>query len=104
MRNRPFAFSLFAVAVMTANPLQAASDTARTGTFTPACASQDLLAITAIEERGAAVGTPAERLADAGLKFLQARILCLAGREDEGVALYQSVIDFEAPVLAGKSD
>ena len=29
MRNRPFAFSLFAVAVMTANPLQAASDTAR---------------------------------------------------------------------------
>jgi hypothetical protein len=78
---------------------QAASDTQRTGWFTPACASRDLRAFATIEGRGEAADAPTERLADAGLKYLQARMLCLSGQEDEGVALYDSIIDFEAPVL-----
>lgn len=97
--NRAFAFSLFVVAVMTANALQAASEAPRTGRFTPACAKQDLRALTTIEERGEVAGASNERLGDAGLRFLQARILCLSGQEDEGIALYQRIIDFEAPVL-----
>ena len=52
-----------------------------------------------IEARGEAEGTPSERLGDAGLKYLQARILCLSGQENEGIALYDRLIDFETPVL-----
>jgi hypothetical protein len=41
---------------------------------------------------------------DAQLKFLQARVLCLSGRENEGVTLYHSIIDIDTPVLnAGKA-
>ena len=102
--GRPFAFSLFIVAVTMANAAQAASDTPRTGWFTPACARQDLRAIATIEARGEIAAAPTEWLADAGLKFLQARILCLSGHEDEGVALYESIVGFETPVLnAGKT-
>jgi hypothetical protein len=76
-----------------------ASNTSRAKWFTPACARQDLRALSIIEERGEGADVPAEWLADAGLKFLQARLLCLSGQEDKGVALYQSIIDFEALLL-----
>jgi hypothetical protein len=82
-----------------AEPAGIAPDTPRAKWFTPACARQDLRALSIIEERGEDAGAPAERLADAGLRFLQARLLCLSGHEDEGIALYQSIIDFAAPVL-----
>ena len=77
----------------------AASDTPRKGWFTPACAKQDLRALATIEARGEVARTPTEWLADAGLKYLQARTLCLSGQEDEGLALYHSIIDFEVPAL-----
>jgi hypothetical protein len=96
--GRLLACPLFIVATMTANA-HAASDTARTGWFTPACARQDLRALATIEERGEVAGVSTEQLADAGLKFLQARILCLSGQENEGIALYDSIIDFDAPIL-----
>jgi hypothetical protein len=86
-------------ALATYDSIVLASDTPRTGWFTPACAKQDLRAFATIEERGEVVGTPIERLADAGLNYLQARTFCLSGQEDEGIALYQNIIDFEAPVL-----
>src|SRR2546423_5173756 len=85
-------------ALATYDGIVIALDTPRTGRFTPACARQVLRAFATIEERGEAAGAPTERLADAGLKYLQARTLCLSGHQDEGVALYQSIIDFEAPV------
>jgi hypothetical protein len=102
--RRIVAALLLVAAVSTATSLQAASDTPRTGSLTPACAQHDLRAFALIEARNASADTPAERLADAGLKFLQARVLCLSGQENEGVALYQSIIDLDAPVLnAGKA-
>jgi hypothetical protein len=102
---RPFALSIVIATVMAANIQQAASAAPRTGWFTPACAKQDLRALSIIEERGEMTGSNVEQLADAGLKFLQARLLCLSGREDEGVALYESIIDIDVPVLnAGKAN
>ncbi len=86
-------------ALATYDSIVLASETPRTGWFTPACAKQDLRAFATIEERGEVAGVPTERLAEAGLKYLQARILCLSGQEDEGVAVYRSIIDFEAPAL-----
>jgi hypothetical protein len=63
------------------------------GQFTAACAQGDIRAFSLIEERGAAATTPTAWLAEAGLRHLQARLLCLAGEEDKGVKLYQSIID-----------
>ena len=100
--DMPLVFALFIGAAMMANAVQAASDTSRLVRFTPACARQDLRAIAAIEEGGEIAGAPTGWLADAGLAFLQARILCRAGHEDEGIALYQSIIGFEAAVLSAR--
>jgi hypothetical protein len=103
--SRLSGLSFFIAAMMAANIQQTASATRRTGWFTPACAKQDLRALSAIEERGEMIGASVEQLADAGLKFLQARLLCLSGREDEGVALYEGIIEINVPVLnAGKAN
>ncbi len=100
---RPLGFALLVAAALTVNDVQAASDTSRVVPFTPACARQDLRAIAAIEAGADIAGAPAGWLANAGLVFLQARILCRSGHEDEGAALYESFIGFEAAVLnAGK--
>jgi hypothetical protein len=99
--DRFFCLSFFIAAMMVANIQQPASATPRTGWFTPACAKQDLRALSIIEERGEMTSAPVEQLADAGLKFLQARLLCLSGREDEGVALYESIIEIDVPALNG---
>ena len=95
-----FAFSFLVTAVMAATAVQAASDTLPVGRFTAACARQDLRASEAIEARSEDTNTTTEWLADAGLKQLQARILCLSGQEEKGVALYQSIIDVAPPVLS----
>lgn len=87
------AATLTFVATMLPDAARAASDAPRTGWFTPACAAQDLRAVAIIEQRAEVVTTPPERLTEAGFAFLQARILCLSGRENEGVALYRSAID-----------
>jgi len=100
--GRPFAFSLVIVAVTAAGALQAASDTAGTGRFTPACARQDIRAFATIEERGKAAGASNERLADAVLKYVQARMFCLSGQEDKGLALYDSIIELD--VSAGTQE
>jgi hypothetical protein len=84
--------SLLVAMLAVAVNAQVAPDAPRKGYFTPACARQDLRAIATIEESRERTGTPTELLAEAGQSHLQARILCLAGREEEGLALYESVI------------
>lgn len=58
-----------------------------------ACAAQDLSAFAVIEERSEVIGTSTKQVVEAARRFLQARRLCLSGREDEGIALYQNAIN-----------
>jgi hypothetical protein len=70
---------------------QAGSEAPRQRWLTPACARHDLLTLATIEERGERPDTPPQRLGEAGLRQLEARLLCLSGDEEKAVALYESI-------------
>lgn len=87
-----------AVLLLSINTPQATAD--GFGRFTPACAERDLQAIAAIEDFTDIDEMPAAWLAEAGLAQLRARLLCLAGEESQGIALYDRIIAGDAR-LAG---
>lgn len=65
----------------------------QTGPLASECALKELAVITLIDDHGAAGDLPADRLADAGLTMLRARLTCYEGRVSEALALYGSVFD-----------
>jgi hypothetical protein len=67
-------------------------DEPRKELFTRRCAERDIRAIAVIEEFGKIDEMPSAWLADAGLNWLQARIYCLSGAENEAVILYDKII------------
>lgn len=52
------------------------------------CASHDLVVFNLIERHGEDQGLPAEVVADAAMKLLDARVACRDGREAEAIAIY----------------
>lgn len=62
------------------------------GQFAPACAVKDVASITLIEQHAAAEDVPADRLGNAGLALLSARMACYEGRVGEALALYDSIL------------
>lgn len=62
------------------------------GQFTRECALKDISAITVIEEHGAAEDLSADRLYNATLTMLRARLACYEGRVGEAIALYESIL------------
>lgn len=70
----------------------AMSDQARHGWFTARCADRDLRALGVLEEFGQIDEMQSTWLANAGLNFLQARIYCLSGAEEDGLKLYDKII------------
>ena len=61
--------------------------------FARECALKETTVITLIEDHGAAEDLPADRLGDAGLAMLRARMACYEGRVNEALALYESIFD-----------
>lgn len=82
-------------ALVVASGLRASADV-RKSAFTPACAARDLRALDALEVFGAIDEMPTAWLVSAGFGFLAARVHCLAGREPEGLALYDRIIAGDA--------
>jgi hypothetical protein len=64
------------------------------------CAQRDIAVITLIEDHGAADDLPADRLYSAALTQLRARSACYAGRIEEALALYDSILDLGPAQLA----
>jgi hypothetical protein len=60
--------------------------------FARECALKEITVIAVIEEHGAAEDLPADRLGDAGLTLLRARLACYEGRVGEALALYESIL------------
>lgn len=58
------------------------------GDATGACASHDLLVFGLIERHGEDQSLPAQVVADAAMKLLDARVACRDGREPEAIAIY----------------
>jgi hypothetical protein len=83
------AFYLIAAIAMTIG----ATAQAQAGQFARECALKETMVITLIEDHGAAEDLPADRLGDAGLTMLRARLACYEGRVGEALALYESIFD-----------
>ncbi len=65
---------------------------ARAEPFAAECAGKEITVITLIEEHAAAADLSADRLGNAGLTLLRARMACYAGRVGEALVLYDSIL------------
>ena len=64
---------------------------ATAGSFTRGCAARDLQILMLIEERESSSAVPVERLNDAMLAMLQARIVCHEGYVMDAMAIYDGI-------------
>jgi hypothetical protein len=67
------------------------------GSFTRGCAARDLQILMLIEESENTDAVAADKLSDAMLAMLEARIVCHAGRVMDAMALYDRVVQEIAP-------
>src|SRR5712691_3987125 len=72
--------------------LGAMSAGATAGSFTRGCAARDLQILKLIEERESANAISAEKLSDAVLTMMHARIVCYQGRVMDALAIYDDVV------------
>ena len=78
-------------------------DGAMAGSFTRGCAARDLQILFAIEEQEAAGSVPAERLSDALIEMMHARIVCHEGRVLDALAIYDAVAENLRPIRSGRA-
>jgi len=67
------------------------------GSFTRGCAARDLQILKVIEERENANAISAERLSDAMLAMMNARMTCYEGHVVDALAIYESVVGSLTP-------
>jgi hypothetical protein len=67
------------------------------GSFTRGCAARDLQILKVIEERENTNAISAERLSDAMLAMLNARMTCYEGHVVDALAIYESVVGSLTP-------
>lgn len=73
--------------------LGAVSNNTIAGSFTRGCAARDLQILMLIEERENASAISAERLSDAMLTILNARMICYEGHVIDALAIYDGVAE-----------
>ena len=78
-------------------------DGATAGSFTRGCAARDLQILFLIEEQEAAGSVPAERLSDALIEMMHARIVCHEGRVLDALAIYDTVAENLRPIRSGRA-
>ena len=66
------------------------------------CSMREVKAITIIEDHGESGDIASEKLGEAGLKLLKARMTCYEGRVSEALALYDEILSL-GPVLARRN-
>jgi hypothetical protein len=66
------------------------------------CSMREVQAITVIEDHGESGDIASEKLGEAGLKLLNARMTCYQGRVSEALALYDEILRL-GPVIARRS-
>jgi hypothetical protein len=65
--------------------------TTTAGAFTRGCAARDLQILMLIEDRESKSAVPGEKLDEAMLAMLEARIVCHEGRVRDALALYDNI-------------
>ena len=76
---------------------------AAAGSFTRGCAARDLQLLTIIEEQELTGSIPAERVSDALIEMMHARIVCHQGRVLDALAIYNAVTESVRPIRAGRA-
>ena len=66
---------------------------AQAANFSPDCAREEIAATTMIEDHGAAGDLSTDRLGQAGLTMLRARMACYEGHVGEALALYEGILN-----------
>ena len=74
-------------------------DRTTAGSFTRGCATRDLQILMLIEERENTNAISAERLSDAMLTMMNARMLCHDGHEADALVMYDSIAGSLTPGL-----
>lgn len=84
-------FRRLAPCAFAALSLSAMSNTVTAGAFLRGCAARDLQILTMIEDRENAGAVSAERVRDALLAMMHARIACHEGHVADALALYDGI-------------
>src|SRR4051794_7632885 len=70
---------------------------AAAGSFTRGCAARDMQILMLIEGRGTADAGPVDKMRDAMLKMMHARILCHEGHILDALAIYDNIAESITP-------
>ena len=76
---------------------------AAAGSFTRGCAARDLQLLTVIEEHENAGSIPAEKISEALLEMMHARIVCYQGQVLDALAIYDAVAESVGPIRSGRA-
>ena len=95
-RSTQLMLAMVVVGVMT----QAAA----AGSFTRGCAARDLQLLSLIEEQENARSIPAEKITEALLEMMHARILCHHGQVLDALAIYDAVAESVRPIRSGRAE
>ena len=95
LRLMPWMLAIIVVGVTT--------HTAAAGSFTRGCAARDLQLLTIVEEQELTGSVPAERISDALLEMMNARIVCHHGRVLDALAIYDAVAESVRPIRTGRA-
>ena len=79
------------------------ADGATAGSFTRGCAARDLQILFLIEEQEAAGSVASERLSDALIEMMHARLVCHEGRVLDALAIYDAVAESIRPIRSGRA-
>ena len=94
-RPAPWMLATVVVSVMT--------HAAAAGSFTRGCAARDLQLLTVIEEQENAGSIPAEKISEALLEMMHARIVCHQGQVLDALAIYDAVSESVRPVWSRRA-
>ena len=95
-RPAPWMLATVVVSVMT--------HAAAAGSFTRGCAARDLQLLTVIEERENAGSIPTEKISEALLEMMHARIVCHQGQVLDALAIYDAVAESVRPIRSGRAE
>ena len=84
--------------------VSAMTHAADAGSFTRGCAARDLQLLTVIEEQEKAGSIAAEKISDALLEMMHARIVCHQGQVLDALAIYDAVAESVRPIRSGRAE
>jgi len=76
---------------------------ATAGGFTRGCAARDLQLLMTIEARENTGTVPVEKLSEAMVEMMHARIVCHQGRVLDALTLYDAIDESLQPILSGRA-